>query len=595
MPVHSNHKNKAISLIEANAPLILLGLAAFSFFIFFYPYVFFYQEKVGFFYISDSIIADILIRPGSALMILSQIITSLYIFPFVGALILTSVIVISTILVRQIIRAYFGADPIGLSFITGGTLMILHCDYHFPLLFGLGLVLQLAVSHLTLKVKWLVNRWMPLLLFPFWYVLTGSFAFIFAIHYSLYLLLRREKWALIQCIALWLIQIVFIYLSKEYLFYFSLEDLLVFPLKSISPEILYQIFLSLVLVLSFIPIIGLLKTKYFNETLFFSRFFRWGIPTLSLIIFISIGIVRFSQKDKHYFQVENLFLKGEYNQLIYYNLRNKSANILTSFLNNIALSKQGKLNDMLFMFPQSPDGKTLFLSWDLAGEILKRGGYLYYEIGMFNEAHRWAYENMVMYGYSPEGLKMLIKTELIDGNLSMARKYINLLDQSLFYKKDAAIFRQLAADSTSIFKDAELTESRTQRVKNDFFVLADDPYLNLLNVVKYNSQNRKALEYEMAYLLLKKDFKGIVKNLGLYEQLSVKKLPIHIEEAVVAYKTLGMGDDAVIDRMDIRPETIEKFTRYLQTLKKFGNNKAAAQEALLKDFGSTFWYYVFYK
>ncbi len=49
----------------------------------------------------------------------------------------------------------------------------------------------------------------------------------------------------------------------------------------------------------------------------------------------------------------------------------------------------------------------------MAGEILNRGGYFYYTIGMINEAHRWAFENMVMKGLSPEGLKMLIKTEII--------------------------------------------------------------------------------------------------------------------------------------------------------------------------------------
>ena len=51
---------------------------------------------------------------------------------------------------------------------------------------------------------------------------------------------------------------------------------------------------------------------------------------------------------------------------------------------------------------------------------------------MINEANRWAYEYMVMRGNTPEGLNMLIKTELINGNYAVAEKFIYILDQSVF-------------------------------------------------------------------------------------------------------------------------------------------------------------------
>jgi len=86
-----------------------------------------------------------------------------------------------------------------------------------------------------------------------------------------------------------------------------------------------------------------------------------------------------------------------------------------------------------------------------------------------------------------------------------------------------------------------------------------------------------------------------VNALTLYENARDEYLPINIEEAIVAYKTLGIGDDAIVDQLNIRPETIDRFTSYLQTFKQFGSNKAAAQEALYKGFGNTFWYYIFYK
>ena len=50
---------------------------------------------------------------------------------------------------------------------------------------------------------------------------------------------------------------------------------------------------------------------------------------------------------------------------------------------------------------------------------------------------------MVMKGQSPEGLKMLIKTDLINGNYKVASAYISILKRTLFYRKDAKRFEKL--------------------------------------------------------------------------------------------------------------------------------------------------------
>ena len=42
-----------------------------------------------------------------------------------------------------------------------------------------------------------------------------------------------------------------------------------------------------------------------------------------------------------------------------------------------------------------------------------------------------------MKGMTPEGLKMLIKTDLIFGNYKTAARYIGILKRSIFYRKEA--------------------------------------------------------------------------------------------------------------------------------------------------------------
>ncbi len=581
--------------IEIYFPYLLLGLVTFSFFFFLIDYVFFFQEKGGLFLTSLEYFFGHFNRPGGMLMYLSEFLTAFYFYPAAGAFILAAVIVLSAFLVQQIQKCYSEEHSLILPFVIAGILFYLQSDYHTLLFNGLGMILQLIGFYFAVKTDRILKGWIPVFVFPFWYFLTGSLALMFALQYSLHLILKKEKRAVIQIVVLWLLFMVFLYLSKEYFFYFSLRELLAYPFKASLPDWHLRIYFALAAVLILLPAISLLKLNFLHKKPFSGPFVDLGIPVLIITASLLLVGKQISPKDKHYFRVEKLFYLEKFDEVIEFNRKNPSANILTSFLNNISLSEKGQLADRLFEFPQSSDAKTLFLPWEMSSEILRRGGYFYYSIGMINEAHRWAYENMVMNGFTPEGLKMLIKTELINGNTRMAGKYIDFLNGTFFYRKVAEEFRKLALNEASIDQNAELGAKRKMKSGNDFFILASEPMLNLAAALNGNPGNQKALDYEMAFFLLKKDFNGIISNLHLYNNKSGEYLPVNIEEAVVAYKTLGIGHAEVVDHLNIRQETIDRFTSYLQTFKQFGNNKASAQQALFKGFGNTFWYYIFYK
>jgi hypothetical protein len=249
---------------------------------------------------------------------------------------------------------------------------------------------------------------------------------------------------------------------------------------------------------------------------------------------------------------------------------------------------------MLFNFPQDPEGRTLFLEWEIVGEVLKRGAYFYYTVGMINEAHRWAYEYMVMRGYTPEGMKMLIKTELINGDYKIASKYVSILKKSLFYRKDAREFEELLFNEEAINAHSEYGTKKKIRVSNDFFVLSDVPDQNLDLILEQDSLNVLAFEYKMAYLLLQKDMEKIVELLPLMQSLGYARIPRHIEEAAVSYILLKMGKVPDTGTLSINPETENQFNDYYRTFSQFGNDPRRAQQPLFNRFGNTFWYYVFY-
>jgi len=312
-----------------------------------------------------------------------------------------------------------------------------------------------------------------------------------------------------------------------------------------------------------------------------------------MAIFAILSISRIDKKNSHYFEAEKLFFQQKYEELISFNSAFPTQNTITLFLNNIALAETGKLNDELFKFPQSPDGKTLFLNWELAGEVLKKGGYFYYSLGMINEAQRWAYEYMVMRGNTPEGFKMLIKTELINGNFNVAAKYISILKQTIFYRDEALKFEKFLFNDEGIKNNPELGSKKRLKTKQDFFVLTEIPQANVDLIIAADSTNRVAVEYKFAFLLLQKDFAKVAELLPLLKKAGFDKIPKNIEEAVVAYSLLNLGKYPEFDGFTIDPKTVILFDEYYKIFQQNKGSKQQAQRALQK-FSDTYWYYVFF-
>ncbi|MBN1984757.1 MAG: hypothetical protein JW761_00570, partial [Prolixibacteraceae bacterium] len=224
----------------------------------------------------------------------------------------------------------------------------------------------------------------------------------------------------------------------------------------------------------------------------------------------------------------------------------------------------------------------------------KRGGYYYYTLGVINEAQRWAYEFMVMRGLTPEGLKMLIKTELINGNYKVAQKYISILKNTLFYKKEAQDFEQLLFDDEAVNDHPELGRKKALKTKQDFFVLSEEPAANLDWIIGADSTNYAAVEYKLALLMLQKDMAQIVEMLPVLEKCGFRKIPKNVEEAVVAYQQLKLGEMPELQRLRINQETVQRFRQYYRVFQENSANREQAQRALARDFSDTFWYYVFF-
>ncbi|KAF0236561.1 MAG: hypothetical protein FD181_2664 [Prolixibacteraceae bacterium] len=564
------------------------------YFYWFAGYIFFYQEKSSLFLLSFSYFAEHLSQPGGFLVWLAELQTAFYFYPLAGAFIVSIEICICIFIITKIGKVLTRNTFFLIPFLTGAILFYLQANYQYKALNNLGILMQLLVFYLVIRFlagKWM---WVPVSLFPVWYFLTGSFSTLFLILVAFYLILSAEKGKWSKLIVLYVVGAIFFYVAQEFLFFQTIESLLVYPFSEQNIGNQKPLFITVIAIISMLPLIFRFHLKLFFKIEIRRFQIRQITPFLVMAVFAYLAVSRIDKKNSHYFHVEKLFYEKKFDELINYNRQFPSINILTNYLNNIALAETGKLNDMLFQFQQSPDGGTLFLKWELAGEVLKRGGYFYWSLGMINEAQRWPYEFMVMRGNTPEGLKMLIKTDLASGNYNVAQKYISILKQSVFYRREARKFEKLLFDDTAIEKDAELGAKRRLKTKHDFFVLAENPAANLDLIIAADSANRIAAEYKFAWLLLQKDFEGVTKLLPLLKSAGFERIPKNIEEAVVAYSLLNLKKYPEFEGFEINPQTVIRFNEYYGIFQQNRGNKQQAQAAL-RDYSDTYWYHVVFR
>jgi hypothetical protein len=575
-------------------PYMVFFTGSFVYFAFFADYVLFFQEKSALFIFSE-FPARIVQQPGGFLAGISGFLTSFYYYPAAGSFVLSLIITLTIFIVSRSVMALSGRNEKIVPFIIGLLLFHLHTDYTISLLLSLGILAQALFFLLTIKTKRYFNGWLLLLIFPVSYFLTGGYSWIYLISAVIWLLTFTSEFRLARITALLLIATLVVYVPSEFIFFNEIQTLMTWPLAMPSGEsqrMALIIAAGLVVISPIIAFVRFPLTQFLSMRYSGESIFRTAL-VLSFMLIIALG--EYDKKNRHYFHAEKLFHEGKYDELLRFNTEHPSTNSLTLFFNNIALCEKGLLNEKLFSFLQSKEGQTLFLKWEMVGEILKRGGYFYYSVGMINEAHRWAFENMVMKGHTPGDLEMLIKTELINGNYAMASKYISQFGNTMFYRKDAREFRKFLFNDAAVEADPELGVKRETKLNTDFFSITDDPVVNVQRIIASGLTNRGAFDYLVAWLMLKKDYPGLTALLPEFGKYGYTSFPAHVEEVITMLALANNDKLPYMGNLKLSSATEKRWEQFLTVFQQYGSDPRSAEPALRKLFGNTFWYWAFYK
>ncbi|MHB8898541.1 MAG: DUF6057 family protein, partial [Thermoguttaceae bacterium] len=231
------------------------------------------------------------------------------------------------------------------------------------------------------------------------------------------------------------------------------------------------------------------------------------------------------------------------------------------FMTNFALFHRGKLLDEMFRYPQPCGTRGLLLN--LSGTQVPGPGDddsddgmynsdLFYEMGHVNLAMQHAFNSASLRGPSYETLVRIAQCSLANGNEPLARKYLRVLEKTLFYRDLARRYTAMLADPESL--EAEFGPIRKRLPTVDGF---GHPTRHFLVLLESSPDNRMALEYLVAWQLLEKTpetLQSVCADMGHLRDIGLASLPRHCQEAVLLADELtgtrvdrqGFRDDASV-------------------------------------------------
>ncbi len=585
---------KTIRDTDVYVSLGLFFAAAFVFFSFVGNYILFFQETQFLFVFSGDYLHEHLLKPGALLEYAARFLSQFYHNRFSGSLIVSVIITLPVIITYNINKRLIPGISFSLVLLLlpSCLLLLMQANYYHLMEYNLGFLMVLLYYLFSISSGDKIRQGFVIIMFPLFYYLTGAYAMIFALMYFVHnLTFNKGIKKYVYSLVLLLIAGITFLISCKVVFLQPVNNLIFYPFPLLQNPAYRAVIIILTGYIVFYPLVCRIARKS-RESKLNLRLYSL-ISAISVFGFIIFLVIKtFNPQTARVVQLERLIFDEKWKEAIRLQEKRPATNLIGEYFYNFALSETDQLCERLFYGPQDFLAGSLVLPW---GDVhLDRGTYFYYAVGLMNEAHRWAYEEMVVYGYRPQNIRMLAKTSLINGDYIMAKKYLNILKKTIYYRKWAKEIEKLADNPDLIKTHPELEEKLKIVPKNNFFIQFNEPQNNLAFILEAQPDNRKAIEYYLAGLLLTKKVEIAVNNVRNMKTSGYIRIPRHIEEAIlIYYNSQGVFPD--LGGLSINPETQARFSQYFTTYLGARQNQALLKEKMGEKFGNTFWYYFQFK
>jgi len=411
---------------------VIAAVGIYAFWLYLYPFAMLWREQMQLFLWNSDFLLERLCVPGGLARYAGELLVQLFYDIMIGALIMTLLFVTIQRLTWLLLRKESERPYYFLSFIPAICLWYLIGDVNILMTLPVAMVMVMALMVL-LPRKRIPCFICSIVAIPLGYWLIGP-VIVWTILYNLRWLKERESRL---GSFLWILAMTILYLLGV----LGVSWIVPYPLKELFVGVGYSVYgdeklLYIVLILGItvvaLPYIG----QLFRSE---SKFIEWG-GVVAIVLFGLLLIPQgYRADDYEEIEYDEMLRKGLWRLIIKKSKQKEPTTAACLLTAKYALWHEGQgsqsqidsslLNPNVIMKSQP----SAFMASEL-----------YFLMGMVNMSQRAAFEAMeaVYCNKSARALKRLAETALITGEDEVARKYISILDETLYYSKWAREARQ---------------------------------------------------------------------------------------------------------------------------------------------------------
>ena len=545
---------------------LAFGLAVFLFWRYRYPFALTYQEQFQLFLFDDDYFLSRMAEPGGLARYVAEFLVQFYNSVTFGALILA---LIFMLIQRLTWRLMGNAQWYTLSFVPAILLWYAMGDESVLLTYAVALALGLLASWLTAAG---IQRWVPmskrvlarmlilLVLIPLLYWMIGPMVILVA--------LCVMPVSVVYALAVML-------LSAHFLPYPLLRVMLGISYYRF-PETMPYLLMAMPVIIWLLRLLsGLVKLKK-------------AVWPVCLAVVLVLGFVLiprgFNAKKYELIEYDYLVRIKDWNAVIAKAERQTPDLPMSVSATNLALAMTNQLGERAFDFYQRgsegllPKFERNFTTAQLTGEI-------YFHLGLINTAQRFAFESMEAlpnYNKSARVIKRLAETNLINGQYAVARKYLQMLEKTIFYRPWAQRTMAMLGDEKAINAHPLYGTLRQYRLEEDFLFSEDEIDKICGQLFMHCPQNQMATQYLVMAPLMDRDVPRFMQYVQVVQNRTHYN-PRHCQEGIAF---AFMQQRQQLPQGVVSPMMLQQMNDFTRI---YANNKNSPD---LGRFRNTAWYYL---
>ena len=494
---------------------ILFGLAVFFFWRIRYPFALTYQEQFQLFLFDSDYFLELVAEPGGLARYVAEFLVQFYNSIAIGATVLAILMMLFQRLTWRLMRC---EAHYPLSFLPAVLLWYAMGDESVKLTYIVALLMAMVVMVMVGKIRVCkegracsVIRWGGIiLLIPVLYWLIGPMVVLAA----LYVMPISVVWALAVML-----------LSAHFV---------PFPLLRVMTGISYYRFPEVIpYILMVIPVLVWILSLIVRRLPQPKSWAVWCEAVVCCAAVIGCPYLGYDAKKYELMEYDYLVRIRDWKGIIAKAEKQTPDLPMSVSATNLALAMTNQLGERAFDFYQRGH-EGLLPSFERNFSTIPLTGEIYFYLGMVNTAQRLAFEAMeAIPDYSKSGrmIKRLAETNLINGEYDVARKYLQMLDKTIFYRPWAQQALAMLDDESLIDAHPVYGTLRQYRLEDDFLFSEDELDKICGQLFMHNHHNQMATQYLVMAPLLDGDAQRFI-NYVSYVQSKVNYNPRYVREAI---------------------------------------------------------------